>query len=150
MLGLGDAIRELPVEFIGPLPQGITRAEVFCAGCLVLQGASYAEDEAMAARVAADSAFSKWPLIILHDDSTVAKSVGDFLWATWTRFEPAADIYAAQTTVQRHHLVYRAPIVIDSRIKPGFPKELIVRDDIARLVDKRWDDYFPNGFSATL
>jgi 4-hydroxybenzoate decarboxylase subunit C len=148
MLGLGDAIRELPVEFIGPLPQGITRAEVFCDGCLVLQGASYAEDESMAARVAADSAFSKWPLIILHDDATVAKSVADFLWATWTRFEPAADIYAAQTTVQRHHLVYRAPIVIDARTKPGFPRELIVRDDIARLVDKRWDDYFPKGFSS--
>ena len=28
----------------------------------------------------------------------------DFLWSTWTRFEPAADIYAAETKVIRHHL----------------------------------------------
>ena len=144
MLGLGDAIRELPAEFSGPLPQGITRAEVFCAGCLVLQGGSYADDDSMAARVATDKTFSEWPLIILHDDASVAKSVANFLWATWTRFEPAADIYASRTTVQRHHLVYRAPIVIDARTKPGFPKELIVRDDIAQKVDQRWREYFPS------
>ena len=40
-----------------------------------------------------------------------------------------------QTTVQRHHLVYKAPIVIDARTKPGFPDELIVRPDVADLVE---------------
>ena len=80
---------------------------------------------------------------MLHDDVKVALSVSDFLWATWTRFEPAADIHAAETKVIRHHLAYSAPIVIDARTKPGFPAELIVRDDIAELVDKRWREYFP-------
>jgi 3-polyprenyl-4-hydroxybenzoate decarboxylase len=84
-------------------------------------------------------------LIVLHDEAQVARSSPDFLWATWTRFEPASDIYAAKTTVQRHHLVYKAPIVIDARTKPGFPDELVVRDDIAALVDRRWNEYFPNG-----
>ncbi|HEX6045182.1 MAG TPA: UbiD family decarboxylase [Pyrinomonadaceae bacterium] len=145
MLGLGEAVRELPREFRGQLPGFVSRAEVFCAGCLVLQGASFAEDEALAARVAADPVFGDWPLIVLHDDARVAASSPDFLWATWTRFEPAADIHAAQTTVQRHHLVYRAPVVIDARTKPGFPDELIVRDDIRELVDRRWREYFPRG-----
>ena len=72
----------------------------------------------------------------------VARSSPDFLWATWTRFEPASDIYASHTTVQRHHLVYKAPIVIDARTKPGFPDELIVREDIADLVTRRWNQYF--------
>ena len=143
MLGLGEPVRKLPAEFTGPLPQRISRAEVFCRGCLVLEGPAYTEDESLAARVASLPELADWPLIILHDDASVANSVADFLWATWTRFEPASDIYAAETTVQRHHLVYRAPIVIDARTKPGFPKELIVRDDIARLVDKRWGEYFP-------
>jgi hypothetical protein len=62
-----------------------------------------------------------------------------------TRFEPAADIYASNTTVHRHHLVYEAPIVIDARTKPGFPDELVVREDISKLVDKRWPEYFPLG-----
>ena len=147
MLGLGDAIRHLPRQFLGNLPSGISRAEVFCGGCLVLEGSSYAKDESLAVRVANDSTFAEWPLIVLHDKAEVAKSAPDFLWATWTRFEPAADIYASSTTVNRHHLVYKAPIVIDARTKPGFPDELIVREDIARLVDRRWNDYFPHGFS---
>jgi UbiD family decarboxylase len=142
MLGLGDAIRSLPREFRGTLPSGISRAEVFCAGCLVLEGPSYAEDESLATSVAANSSFAEWPLIVLHDKANVATSTADFLWATWTRFEPASDIYAARTDVVRHHLGYRMPIVIDARTKPGFPRELIVRDDIAELVDKRWVDYF--------
>jgi 4-hydroxybenzoate decarboxylase subunit C len=142
MLGLGEPIRQLPREFKGALPQGVSRAAVFCGGCLVFEASSFAEDEELPDRVARDSSLSDWPLIILHDNASVAGSVPDFLWATWTRFEPAADIYAAQTTIQRHHLVYKPPIVIDARTKPGFPDELIVRDDIRELVDKRWGEYF--------
>jgi 3-polyprenyl-4-hydroxybenzoate decarboxylase len=142
MLGLGDPVRTLPRRFEGELPGWISRAEVFCGGCLVLQGESFAKDETLAMRVANEPAFANWPLIILHDDARVARSSPDFLWATWTRFEPASDIYASNTTVQRHHLVYKAPIVIDARTKPGFPDELIVRDDIAQLVDRRWPEYF--------
>ena len=143
MLGLGDAVRDLPREFRGELPRGITKAEVFCGGCLVVSGASYAHDPEQSARLAKDPAVAAWPLVVLHDDAGVARSASDFLWATWTRFEPAADIYAAETKVQRQHLCYTAPIVIDARTKPGFPAELIVRDDIAELVDSRWREYFP-------
>ena len=107
-----------------------------------MEGGASAED------VARDPVFAEWPLIVLHDNADVAKSSPDFLWATWTRFEPAADIYAAQTEVQRHHLVYKAPIVIDARTKPGFPDELIVRDDIAQRVDQRWSEYFPHGLDV--
>ena len=83
--------------------------------------------------------------MVLHDDASVAQSVSDFLWSTWTRFEPAADIYAAETKVVRHHLAYQPPIVIDARKKPSLPDELVVRDDINQLVDNRWREYFPGG-----
>jgi len=145
MLGLGEPVRKLPRQFQGQLPGWVKRAEVFCGGCLVLQGGSFGEDEDLPARVASEAMFADWPLIVLHDDTSVARSSPDFLWATWTRFEPAADIYAAQTAVQRHHLVYKAPIVIDARTKPGFPDELVVRDDIKDLVDRRWTEYFGRG-----
>ena len=145
ILGLGDAVRSLPREFRGELPNDIARAEVFCAGCLVLEGKSYADDPEQAARIAREARFAEWPLIVLHDDAIVAGSSADFLWATWTRFEPAADIYAANTKVVRHHLSFTGPIVIDARTKPGFPAELIVRDDIRQLVDRRWNEYFPRG-----
>jgi 3-polyprenyl-4-hydroxybenzoate decarboxylase len=143
LLGLGDAVRELPREFRGQLPQGITRAEVFCGGCLVVEGAAYEADAGQAARLATEEAFAGWPLVVLHDDAGVARSSVDFLWATWTRFEPAADIYASRTSVDRHHLSYTPPIVIDARMKPTYPDELIVRPDIGELVDRRWREYFP-------
>jgi 4-hydroxybenzoate decarboxylase subunit C len=145
MLGLGQPARELPREFRGQLPNGVAAAEVFCGGCLVVQGNSYEEDPEQAARLANETSFAGWPLLVLHDDVSVARSSSDFLWSTWTRFEPASDIYAADTKVIRHHLAYTAPIVIDARTKPGFPRELIVRDDIRELVDSRWRKYFPAG-----
>ena len=143
MLGLGDPIRELPREFHGELPRDVSQPEVFCGGCLVLQGVPYSQDPEQAVRLAGEPVFANWPLIVLHDDARVTRSTTDFLWATWTRFEPAGDIHAAETKVQRHHLFYRGPIVIDARKKPGLPEELVVRDDIAKLVDGRWREYFP-------
>lgn len=143
MMGLGDAVRELPKEFKGELPQGIKRAEVFCGGCLVVEGVKFEQEPKLAERLAETEAFKDWQIVVIHDNADVAKSTSDFLWATWTRFEPASDIYAAKTEIIRHHLSYVAPIVIDARMKPGYPDELIVRDDIAKLVDERWRDYFP-------
>ncbi|MDQ3754674.1 MAG: UbiD family decarboxylase, partial [Acidobacteriota bacterium] len=148
MLGLGEPVRDLPREFRGELPRDVKRAEVFCGGCLVIEGAAYREDPEQAARLARDEAFASWPLVVLHDDVRVARSAADFLWATWTRFEPAADIHVAETRIVRHHLAYKGPIVIDARMKPGYPDELIVRPDIAALVDRRWPEYFPRGLQG--
>src|SRR5438132_2654448 len=64
MLGLGDAVRELPREFRGSLPPYVTRAEVFCGGCLVLQGVPYSQDPEQAARLACEQVFADWPLIV--------------------------------------------------------------------------------------
>ena len=145
MLGLGDAVREPPRDFRGTLPAGVARAESFCGGCLVVEGVPYEREPAQAARLAREEAFAGWPLVVLHDDARVARSAADFLWATWTRFEPAADIHAAATQVNRHHISYSGPVVIDARMKPGYPDELVVRPDIAELVDRRWREYFPGG-----
>ena len=145
LMGLGEPVRDLAREFRGELPSGTTRAEVFCGGCLVIEGAPYLDEPDQAARLTRELALAEWPLVILHDDAGVARSSSDFLWSTWTRFEPAGDVYAAETDVVRHHLAYRGPVVIDARKKPMLPDELVVRDDIAGLVDRRWREYFPKG-----
>jgi 4-hydroxybenzoate decarboxylase subunit C len=145
LLGLGDAVRELPREFRGELPSGVTRAEVFCPGCLVVEGGKYEAEPGLAARLATEETFGDWPLVVLHDDASVAAGAPDFLWATWTRFEPAADIHAAATELRRHHISYSLPLVIDARMKPGYPDELLVRPDVADLVTRRWREYFPRG-----
>ena len=146
-LGLGDPVRELPGEFsAAELPAGVDDVRVFCRGCLVAGGASAADDPDLPARVAPHPAFRGWPLVVLTDDAArAARSAMNFLWTTFTRFEPAADVYAASTRVARNHLVRTPPIVIDARLAPSFPDELTCRPDVAATVTRRWREYFPDG-----
>jgi len=139
-------VRDLPREFAGTVPPGVTDVRVFCGGCLVVGAASWASEPGAAARLAADPAFSGWPLVVITDEPRRATaSAMNFLWTTFTRFEPAADIHAADREVIRNHIAYRGPIAIDARIKPWFPKELTTREDIAVRVTQRWSEYFPAG-----
>ena len=145
-LGLGDPIRELPRTFAPsqPPPAEVIDVRVFCGGCLVVQGPRYADDAMAPARLAGHPAFAGWPLIVLTDDAARAtRSEINFLWTTFTRFEPAADIHAAATSVVRHHIAYEPPVVIDARMKPWYPGELTCAPDTAGLVTARWKEYFP-------
>ena len=145
-LGLGDAVRDLPREYSGGTPPaGVTDVRVFCGGCLVAGGPSFAAEPSAAARLAGDPAFAAWPLVVLTDEPRrAAASPMNFLWTTFTRFEPAADIHAAGREIIRNHISYRGPIVIDARIKPWHPRELSCREDIAARVTERWNEYFPS------
>ena len=146
-LGLGDPVRELPREFsAAELPAGVSEVRVFCGGCLVVGAPAVGLDPEAPARVASHPAFARWPLIVLTDEpGRAARSPINFLWTTFTRFEPAADIHAAATRVVRNHLAYTPPVVIDARLKPGFPREVACRDDTAARVTRRWREYFPAG-----
>ncbi len=146
LLGLGDAWRTLPQEFVGPLPQGFARAVVFCGGCLVVDGPTHAKESGAAARLAQAESLQAWPLVVLVDDAAhAAKSSINFLWTTFTRFEPAADLFARDARVVRHQSSYTAPIVIDARMKATYPKELFADEATAKLVSRRWREYFPQG-----
>jgi hypothetical protein len=69
----------------------------------------------------------------------------NFLWATFTRFEPAADLFAAGARVVRNQLSYSPPVLIDARTKRGFPAELFASPAVAEQVSRRWREYFPAG-----
>ncbi len=148
LVGVGKKRRELKREFNGNLPAGVRKAEVFCRGCLVLEVEPYASDNEsgpggkLARRIAECGEFDEFELVVLHDSIEFARSTEKFLWATWTRFNPSTDIFAKEVEIKNNHISYRAPIVIDSRMKPWYPKEVEVREDIKALVDRRWKDYF--------
>jgi len=146
LLGLGEPIRDLPAEVSSAeTPAGIDHLEVFCPGCLVVDGPGFASEPNAAERLAAAPCLADWPLIVLTDDAKRATaSPMNFLWTTFTRFEPAADIHTATQRVVRHHVSYTTPIVIDARMKPPYPKELFCDEGTAALVDRRWNEYFPD------
>lgn len=149
MLGTGDPIRELPSAYEGGPIDEIDAAEVYCRGCLVVSGASYVDEPELPKRLLARlrEASTPWPFVILADDASIARSQMAFLWAVFTRFNPAHDMYA-DAEIRNHHLSYELPIVIDARMKPGYPDELFPREDIVELVTKRWKEYFPYGISG--
>jgi 3-polyprenyl-4-hydroxybenzoate decarboxylase len=147
-LGLGDPVRELPREFRPrtPPPRDVRDARVFCGGCLVIGGPPRDADPDAGARLVRDPAFEGWPLLVLTDEPRrAARSAINFLWTTFTRFEPAADLHAADQPLDRHRLQYRMPILIDARLKPGFPAELSCDPATAATVSRRWREYFPSG-----
>ena len=126
-MGLGDPVRELPRAFAPPVPppSDVTDVRVFCAGCLVVGARPFAEDRDAASRLAAHPAFAGWPLLVVTDEpDRAARSTVNFLWTTFTRFEPAADIHAARVSVERNHVVFTPPVAIDARIKPWYPAEV--------------------------
>jgi hypothetical protein len=119
---------------------------VFSPGCLVVGGPPRAEEPDAAARFAAHPAFGEWPLLVVTDEPRrAAASAMNFLWTTFTRFEPAADLHAAATRTARNHLSFTAPVAIDARLKPGFPAELSCSPEVAAKVTRRWREYFPGG-----
>jgi len=79
-------------------------------------------------------------LAILVDDLALALEPKGFLWQVFTRFDPAHDISAA-TEMHLHRLVYHGPILIDARMKPGYPGEVLPDAATVNLVDQRWKEY---------
>ncbi|MCB0353923.1 MAG: UbiD family decarboxylase [Bdellovibrionales bacterium] len=151
LLGVGDPIRELPKVFSGELPRYLTHAKPFCRGCLVLQGQSFTNDPSLAKRASQEDVFREWPLVILSDEAerSVSSEMA-FLWTTFTRFEPGADISSRSQTIYRNHLSYEGPLVIDARMKPNYPEELFCDETTSQLVDQRWNEYFgDNPFKLT-
>ncbi|HNJ65365.1 MAG TPA: UbiD family decarboxylase [Turneriella sp.] len=57
-------------------------------------------------------------LIVLVDDAEFAsRSLENFLWVTFTRSDPARDIYGVDATVEFKHWGCAGPLIIDARAK---------------------------------
>ena len=143
LVGCGAPVRELSRAVPQALPGGVRRAGVFCGGCLVLEVPSFQNEREFPRLIAQDASLRGWPLVVLVDNLDEAlKDASTFLWTTFTRFEPAADTYAAQESLVRHHVSYTPPILIDARFKPWYPAVVECDPDTERLVSRRWGEYF--------
>lgn len=132
-----DLAEEAPREFSDTR---FDQAQVFCPGVLVVKGPAYTPDNDDPDRLLAQPQIKPFRLVFLHDDPADAcASDHNFLWHIFTRFEPAGDIYGKKH-VKRNHLAFDAPLVIDCRMKPGYPKVLTPDPDTLDTVDKVWDE----------
>ena len=57
-------------------------------------------------------------LIVIVDNSDfISKEFNNFLWVTFTRSNPAADIFGAGEFIKNKHWGCTGPLIIDARIK---------------------------------
>jgi len=115
----------------------------------VLEGPAHRgdrEEQELLVRVVADPAYAEWPLLVLCDDANrTAKSTMNFLWSTFTRFDPGRDVHARRVDLVHTQPSYSPPLLIDARSKPGYPAELFCDPETVSRVSERWKEYFPGG-----
>ncbi|MEX2172810.1 MAG: UbiD family decarboxylase [Pirellulaceae bacterium] len=136
----GPAIRELPNELPGDLrlPAGFSNPRIALPGILVVQGpkSKVQKSESEQALDLGPWTLDTFPLVVVVDDSDFAsRSLNNFLWATFTRANPAADIYGVGAFTHNKHWGCRGPLVIDARSKPHHAPPLEEDAEIAKKVD---------------
>lgn len=81
--------------------------------------------------------FDGFALIVVCDDSSfVSASLNNFLWVTFTRSNPASDIYGIRPETRFRHWGCAGPLVIDARIKPFHAPSLIDDPAVERKIDE--------------
>jgi 4-hydroxy-3-polyprenylbenzoate decarboxylase len=76
-------------------------------------------------------------LIILCDDAEfAARTVNNMVWVTFTRSNPATDIYGVGSFVKNKHWGCTGPLIIDSRKKPHHAPELIMDPQVEERIKR--------------
>lgn len=143
----GPRRRELATEISSDLrlPDGFREPRVCLPGILAVQAPAFQVDAS--GRDQASEKFSSaqqpggvldgFPLIVLVDDSEfTARTLNNFLWVTFTRSNPAADLSGVGSFTDQKHWGCRGSLVIDARIKPHHAPPLIEDPEITRRVDR--------------
>jgi 4-hydroxy-3-polyprenylbenzoate decarboxylase len=135
----GNKIRELGTEFGNlSLPDGFRNPKVVMPGILAIQSDKYMNVTEAAAQIGKLSGLRTpdYPLIVLCDDSDfISHSLNNFLWATFTRSNPADDLYGVDSFTENKHWGCRGSLIIDARIKPHHAPPLIKDPQIEKKVD---------------
>jgi 4-hydroxy-3-polyprenylbenzoate decarboxylase len=146
----GPPRRELPTAISSELslPNGFHDPRVALPGVLVIAappfdarfGASDGEQERSIGQLLrhfdATAPINAFPLITLVDDSEfAARSLNNWLWTTFTRSNPAADVTGLGAFVHQKHWGCRGSLLIDARAKPHHAPPLIEDPAVTRRVD---------------
>ena len=143
----GPKRRSLGTELPGDLslPGGFRNPRLALPGVIVVESDEWrvASDECKNAAclfsplTTRHSPLSSFPLIVIVDDSEfAARTLGNWLWVTFTRSNPAADIDGLGAFTDQKHWGCTGPLVIDARIKPHHAPPLIEDPAVTRRVDQ--------------
>jgi 4-hydroxy-3-polyprenylbenzoate decarboxylase len=142
----GPVRRELPSELSAgsTLPDGFRDPRIALPGVLMIEGPPCSPGESGAdtaierfcSSLPPDHPLTAFPLMVVVDDSEFAsRSLENFLWATFTRSNPAADVYGVGAFIEQKHWGCVGPLVIDARRKPQHAPPLLEDPDVTKRVD---------------
>lgn len=126
-------------------PDGFGGADVCLPGVLAIKGPVSRQGrgecdgtiEEFCSFYAERDCFEGFPLIVICDDSGfTAATLNNFLWVTFTRSNPATDIYGIKAETKGRHWGCRGPLVIDARVKPFHAPPLVDDPAVERTVDE--------------
>lgn len=112
------------------------------AGVLVIEGPAYDATNRQELMKQLAEALACWkyrenyPLVSLIDSKPILDSslkgnnLNDFLWLTFTRSDPAQDIFGYKEQMVNKHWATEVPLIIDARVKPHHQKELVLPIEI--------------------
>ena len=136
LAAVGPPRRALPTQLPGDLrlPDGFREPRVCLPGVLAVQGS--AGVEAFCEAHTPTAAINAFPLIVLVDDTEfTARTLRNFLWVTFTRSNPAADISGIGAFTWQKHWGCKGSLVIDARIKPHHAPPLLEDPEVTKRVD---------------
>ncbi|TWT63305.1 UbiD family decarboxylase [Rubinisphaera italica] len=134
---------ELQAELTGALnlPHEILSAQLVMPGVLAVSGLDYQSDqESRGIQPLLDlpvtHPVNKFRLVIVVDDAEfAAATLNNFLWTTFTRSNPAADIFGIGAFTDQKHWGCEGALIIDARVKPHHAPPLIEDPEVTRSVD---------------
>lgn len=134
----GRKRRELPTTLPSELnlPAGYHEPRLIMPGILVIGTHVSDSVNAFCDNFDVGHPINAFPMIVLVDDSHFAtRSLANFLWVTFTRCNPAADIEGIGSFVAQKHWGCRGSLVLDARQKPHHAPVLETDPETCRRVD---------------
>ena len=152
---LADSVKTAAGEVAGEIEQGGAKAAAKIkseSGCINLCKDRSTAAEAGSSAVTPEETpksveviqETKAPVPVDTTTEKTLSTTASFLWTTFTRLDPAADLYSRSFLVKRNRLIHKGPIVLDARMKPWYPEVVECDQKTSDLVTKRWFEYFPD------
>lgn len=143
----GPVRRRLATEIPAGLefPPGFGPAGICLPGVLAIQGPKSQQGRGESDQIIEEfcrfnierESLSGFPLIVICDDSAfIASTLNNLLWVTFTRSNPATDIYGIRPENRGRHWGCHGPLVIDARVKPFHAPMLEEDPSVARKIDE--------------
>jgi 4-hydroxy-3-polyprenylbenzoate decarboxylase len=144
----GPAVRTLPTAIDSrlavPESLGFRNPRVVLPGVLAIEGPPCGSDipsrrqplDRFCQHYDRHATINDFPLVVIVDDSDFAsRTLENFLWTTFTRSDPAADVYGIEPFSIDKHWGCLGSLVIDARTKPHHAPPLLDDPAIRRRVD---------------